>query len=206
MASPIGHALAGYAVGRLGEGSEAPGGRLFLPVCAFLAVAPDLDFLPGLLVGQPSLHHQGASHSLVAAAVVGGVAALLLVRERSLRPRAWAVFGAAYASHLLMDFLGPDGRPPIGLPLLWPLSDATWLAPVAVLPGIHHSVTGQEGVGEWLAMVLSPVNLRAIAAELVLVGPVLFVAEWTRRRRAGPGVPEPPPGAPPGKRREPLPR
>jgi inner membrane protein len=194
MASPIGHVLAGYAVGRLGEGGEPPAGRLLLPACAFLAVAPDLDFLPGLLVGQPVLHHQGASHSLLVAAVVGLAAALLLVRDRRLWLRAWALFAAAYASHLAIDWLGSDGRPPIGIPLLWPASDATWLSPVQVLPGIHHTVTGLEGTHEWLAMVFSPVNLRAIAAELILVGPLVLLAEWTRRRRAGADAQVRPPG------------
>ena len=30
----------------------------------FIANAPDLDFLPGLIIGKPNLYHHGISHSL----------------------------------------------------------------------------------------------------------------------------------------------
>jgi membrane-bound metal-dependent hydrolase YbcI (DUF457 family) len=148
-------------------------------------VAPDLDFLPGLLVGRPVLYHQGESHSLLVALAVSLVVALVLVRDRRLLLRGWAVFFAAYVSHLVLDYLGSDARPPIGIPLLWPASDATWVSPVAILPGIHHSVSGTEGTGEWLAMVFSGSNVGRILAELAVVGPLLLFAGLKRRRRQG---------------------
>ena len=64
MASPIGHGLMGFGIGRIAEGYGGPGGPLFLATCMVFAIAPDLDFLPGIASGQPALHHQGASHSI----------------------------------------------------------------------------------------------------------------------------------------------
>ena len=60
MATPIGHALAGYAVGRLGAaGGGWPAEGAFLLAC--MALAWDLDFVPGILqspqaqnVGSPA--------------------------------------------------------------------------------------------------------------------------------------------------------
>ena len=184
MASPVGHALAGFAVGRFLPGDPPPGGRLFLPLCMALALAPDLDFLPGLLAGQPARYHQGQSHSLSVALAVSLLLSLLLARGWRPRLRCGAVFFAAYASHLLLDYLGTDARPPVGIPLFWPASDAAWISPVSILPGVHHSVSGTERTGEWLAMVFSLRNLRPIAMELLVVVPLLLLAEQVRRRRS----------------------
>ena len=97
--------------------------------------------------------------------------------------RNWLLLFAAFCSHLAIDSLGPDERLPIGMPLLWPLSDATWLAPVTLLPGVHHSLSGSEASREWLALVFSWINVRAVLVELLLVGPLLILAEALRRRR-----------------------
>ena len=49
MASPLGHALAGLAIGSAGQVGGSHDLRL-LTVCAALAIAPDLDFLLGARV------------------------------------------------------------------------------------------------------------------------------------------------------------
>jgi inner membrane protein len=184
LASPIGHALAGYAIGRLATAGRTREGRQLVVACTVLALAPDLDFLPGvLLAGRPALYHQGASHSLVVALAVSLAAAWLLVRDRRSFLRGFAALFAAYASHLALDWLGSDAREPIGMPLLWPFSDATWSSPVAILPGIHHAVAGRESSAEWLVDVLSLQNARALLIEALLVGPLVLLVEWLRRRR-----------------------
>ncbi len=183
MASPVGHALAGLALGRAFDDSSRRGALTLYISCVALAMAPDLDFLPGLLQGQPALYHQGPSHSLVVGGALSLGTALLLGRDRRHLLRTWLLLFAAYVSHLALDSLGPDSRPPIGMPLLWPFSDASWLAPVTLLPGVRHSASGSEGPREWLAMVFSWINVRGILAELLLVGPLLILAEGLRRRR-----------------------
>ena len=64
MATPVGHALAGLAIGALtarrdadarppvGSPSLSPGRWLLLG--AVFAVAPDLDFVPGIVAGAPA--------------------------------------------------------------------------------------------------------------------------------------------------------
>jgi membrane-bound metal-dependent hydrolase YbcI (DUF457 family) len=184
LASPIGHALTGYAIGRLATDGSTREGRRLVAACSVLAVVVDLDFLPGaLLAGRPSLYHQGASHSLVVALAVSLAAAWLLVRDRRSLLRGFAALFAASVSHLALDWLGSDARLPIGMPLLWPFSDATWISPVAVLPGIHHAVAGRESSAEWLVDVLSLQNARALLVEALLVGPFVLLVEWLRRRR-----------------------
>jgi membrane-bound metal-dependent hydrolase YbcI (DUF457 family) len=184
MATPLGHVLAGLALGRAFDDSSGRGALDVTIGCVALAVAPDLDFLPGLLQGQPALYHQGPSHSLVVGLALSLGVALLLRRDRRHLLRTWLLLFAAFGSHLAIDSLGPDARPPIGIPLLWPFSDASWLAPVTLLPGVRHATSASESSSVWLAMVFSWNNVRAILVELVLLGPLLILAEGIRRRRA----------------------
>jgi inner membrane protein len=186
MATPVGHSLAGYLV--FGWSGETQGPRkvhwLLLYIC--LANAADLDFLPGILLGRPSLYHQGVSHSLgfalaVSLAVAGGC-------------RLWgkpfaAIFAlscTAYASHLVIDFLGSDTRAPYGIPILWPLSGAYYISPVPVFWGVHHAGSVAGSMLEWLITLFHPYNLGAIALEVVLLLPFVALRRWRRYILLGP--------------------
>lgn len=81
MATPIGHALAGYSVylvSQAGYDTRQRGKYELVLLSIFMAVAPDLDFIPGLLQGTPNLYHQGISHSLGLALVAGVVSAIFI--------------------------------------------------------------------------------------------------------------------------------
>ena len=181
MASPFGHALAGWAIGRWAS-PERAGSAWLVPACALLAVAPDLDFVPGWIAGQPALYHQGISHSFFVGALAAGATALLIARGRADALHCFGWLFAAYASHLAIDWLAGDTRPPIGMPLLWPLSDATFLSPVPLLPGISHSPAGAEGRVAWLASLIDGYNAWALGVEMLLSAPLLAFVEWRRRR------------------------
>src|SRR5688500_803129 len=98
MSTPLGHSLAGAAVGlALARGLDA---RRAAAVGAAVAVAPDLDFIPGLLIGDPGRFHHAASHSIIAAVAIASMAGAMSV------PRArWSflVF-LAYCTHLALDY------------------------------------------------------------------------------------------------------
>jgi LexA-binding, inner membrane-associated putative hydrolase len=136
MPSPIGHSLAGLAVAWVAD--LVPGDRVWRAepataswyrragnglsaTCAMLAAAPDLDLL--------FKSHRTYTHSLGAVIVVGLLAALASVALRRVGPshatRITLMCAAAYASHLLLDWLGVDLYPPLGLQALWPF-DSGW--------------------------------------------------------------------------------
>src|SRR4051812_22949276 len=125
MPSPIGHALAGAAIGLAG----APRRRALAPICAAIAAAPDLD----LLIPHG---HRMATHSLTAVAVLFIVA--ILVTGQVTGKIAWrvaAVCTAAYASHLLLDWLAADPNPPRGVQLLWPFSQRWFISGLELFRG-----------------------------------------------------------------------
>lgn len=132
-------------------------------------MAPDLDLLPGLLQGKPILYHGGISHSLTMGLCVSLLVALFS-RWRGFSFRTTFVFGfSAYASHLLLDMLGPDGREPYGIPLFWPLVDATYLFPRPLLLGVHHASSASAGLAEFLRGVFSLHNVAALLIETLLI-------------------------------------
>jgi inner membrane protein len=146
-----------------------------------MSVAPDLDFIPGILQGQPNLYHQGLSHSLGSALIVS-FAAAALVRGRSFW-RHWGLFFFAYASHLALDYLAPDGRPPYGQPLLWPITSRYNAAPESlhILWGVRHHASTNAPLNEWLAGVSQWHNLAAIGIEVLVTLPVILLARMLRQ-------------------------
>jgi inner membrane protein len=178
MASPIGHGLMGYAVYRVTASAKREDRRTLLGLCLFLAIAPDFDFVPGLILGQPALYHQGISHSLGFALIVGfGVAAAYSLNKGTIWAD-WGRFFLAYASHPIMDMFGPDRRPPIGIPLFWPLSDTYYLAPLQIFWGVHHAKATSATTGEWITGVFTAHNLAAIAVEVLVMFPLILLVRY----------------------------
>jgi len=182
MATPLGHGLIGLAMARAGQPASGPSLRAWALFGAVAANAPDFDFIPGLLVGDPNRFHQLGSHSLLAV-VMFALAAGLFARRwpgQWLPVALWS--GGFYASHLVLDMLTFDGRPPYGLPLFWPWSADHFIAPVTPLHGVRHGVPG-DGLLTVFGNIFSGYNLKVIGAELLLVGPFALFFWWMGARR-----------------------
>jgi len=165
MPSPIGHALGGIAAAWTADlvpGARAwrvPDGRRLTLVCGALGAAADLD----LLVGG----HRTVTHSVGAVFVVVLFAAAMALKARRPVVRIALMCAGAYATHLLLDWLAVDPNPPYGITLLWPFSDRWFISGLDLfLPTERRIPTlpWSEVVG---------VNARAIARELLMLGPIV---------------------------------
>lgn len=156
--SPVGHALGGLAAAwRIAPRRD----RWAATFLSSIAIAPDLD----LFVGT----HRGASHS-VGAAVIAGIVAWITLRDRR-----WAAAAAlAWGSHVLLDWLSNDTRPPLGVMALWPFTHAYYKAAVEIFPPVSRRYWQSRF---WLY------NLRALVAELIILGPIAWLV-LRRSRRA----------------------
>jgi inner membrane protein len=128
-----------------------------------LALLPDLDFLIPA-VGSPvgPFAHRGASHSLAVALIVGASIALAIRALGGMRAVPWGLLAAAVvASHGILDYFGDTD---LGVALLWPLSDARFLAPWHLLPN-----------PPWPGL-FSPYGLRQLALELLVFLPFWLYA------------------------------
>jgi membrane-bound metal-dependent hydrolase YbcI (DUF457 family) len=186
MPSPIGHALGGVAAAwsaeRIPVGEPAgPISTKLTLVCAVLAAAPDLDLLvPGL--------HRTVTHSV--GAIIFTTIITAGVTGRVTRKSGWrtgperkfgnvlriaAICGAAYASHILLDWLATDSNPPSGIQALWPFSHQWFIASWTIFP-----MTERTNALSWRAFVI---NARALGVEVLILGPLVLALGWARSRR-----------------------
>jgi membrane-bound metal-dependent hydrolase YbcI (DUF457 family) len=129
---------------------------------ALLGVVPDADLLFGT--------HSTYTHSIGAAAIVFGLARVVTGRWR------WAFAAAlAYASHILLDWMGNDTTPPIGIMALWPVTADFYESTLHLFMPISRRY--------WLPGFLQH-NLTAIVRELLIVGPFALLAYWRLERIA----------------------
>ena len=171
MPSPIAHALAGTVAGWIVD--PAPRGDRAVvwkkaALFAAAAVAPDLD----LIVGA----HSGPTHGLGAAVITGlAVWAILWGTAWQGRATTAAAVALAYASHTLLDWLGTDSSPPIGIMALWPVSREYYESRLHVFMAISRRY--------WLPEFWAS-NARALARELVILLPLAALVFLVRRRRS----------------------
>ena len=188
MATPVAHSLLAVSVVqgvRPGFGVAHSPWWLF---AAFLACAPDLDFVPGVLVGDTNRFHQGASHSLAGAAAAGAIVGALARWLGGPAARLALLGFVSYASHLLLDLFTEDKRAPFGIPLFWPLSSEAFQAPWPIFGGVKHGVPG-DSLGTVLGYIFSPANVATVALEVAILVPVLLAtwlvsARLVRRRQS----------------------
>ncbi len=175
MPSPVGHALGGFAFGWLvARSSQLPRPLIAAAVFAGLGVVPDVDLLlPGT--------HRTYSHSIAAAGLVGILAMISLSAAGSRAGRgadrvtlAFAA-AAAYGSHVLLDWMGNDGSPPLGICALWPFSDAFYESDLHLFPPVERRY--------WLPGFWTPQPL-ALSRELLVLAPLAILALIVRRRTA----------------------
>jgi membrane-bound metal-dependent hydrolase YbcI (DUF457 family) len=183
MATPLGHVLAGQIAFRAATGAGPDASVRLGLLCAFASVAPDLDFVPGLLLGAPARYHQGVSHSFAMAILVATLLAGVHAWKGGRFGPAWIALFLAAASHLVLDLFGPDRRTPYGIPLFWPFDSGTYLSPITLLPGVSHAGSTDVPTGDWLARTFRPRNLRAALIEAMVLVPAVLAAEVLVRRR-----------------------
>ena len=164
MPSPLGHALGGAAAAWLTGGRLRRGPYAEAAVFGTIAMLPDLDLLAGA--------HSTYTHSIGAVMLATGLT-LSLTRGRA----PWVAVGvaAAWSSHILLDWLGSDTSPPIGIMALWPFTDAFYQSSAFLFDAISRRY--------WLPQEFIWSNLRAVVKEIVILGPIAWIAMRVAYRR-----------------------
>jgi membrane-bound metal-dependent hydrolase YbcI (DUF457 family) len=201
MPTPVGHALGGLAFGWLiaaADGQRRPPASTSTPsstltrirgqlhagwrraaLFAALGALPDIDLL--FHVHSTYTHSLGAAllAALVAWAATAGRAASTARAAAASTPRAPTVrpvvmalaCGAAWASHVLLDWLGTDKNPPSGITALWPFSSAYYYSALDLFPAVDRRY--------WLPGFWQR-DLTAVAWELIVLLPVTALVLWLR--------------------------
>ena len=117
------------------------------------SVFPDIDFAWG--------GHNRQTHSIGAAVIAG-----LMIYAWKRSPRLAIAVTLSWASHVLFDWMGSDTTPPLGVMVLWPLNSNFYFADAFVFEAISRRY--------WLDNFI-PHNTWAVAKEILILGPILFV-------------------------------
>ncbi len=176
MPSPIAHAAVGVAVHRLyrnraaNDSDRQPSFAGSLIFALVFSLMPDLDFVPGLLLGDLGRYHNTVSTSIftgMAVALAVAAAAWFVRRHQVLY---WASLALiCYELHVIMDYF-TIGR---GVMLFWPLSTERFQAPAKLFYGLHRS----DGL-------VSVRHIWTLISELLFVA-ILFVGpRFLKRFRA----------------------
>lgn len=163
MPSPLGHALGGLAAGWL-VSSTSHHKRNYGDAAwfALAGMAADLDLLAGI--------HSGPTHSAGATIIVGLFTYLI-----SRRWRFAVALTAAYASHVLLDWLGSDAAPPIGVMALWPFSTQHYESNRHLFYAISRRYWQSDF---W------DLNIRAVVREILVLVPVTVMVGYIVRLRS----------------------
>lgn len=163
MPLPLLHSVAGYAVYHFSK-KEKPDWQLAAS-CVVLANAADLDFIPGILAGNPDLFHHGFTHSFTAAAAAG---LLFASASKFWKKRAFLkhflISFFAYSTHVVLDFLLDHSA----LPLVWPLTRGKLISTITSfqLEKIHL-----RGFDDFVCdRFLSLYCLKRFGTEMIIIG------------------------------------
>jgi membrane-bound metal-dependent hydrolase YbcI (DUF457 family) len=171
MPTSIGHALAGVAAA---WGADlVPGDRAWRTAppaapwhqragngltltCAVLAAIPDADLL--------LRSHRTYSHSIGAVIAVGIAAAVFASFSKRPVARVALMCAAAYATHVLMDYLSVDTVPPAGIQALWPFSHGWYIS--------GWNVFLQTERRNFFSLRAFWINTRAALKEVMILAPI----------------------------------
>ncbi len=178
MPTPIGHSMAGAAIYVAStKGKHLLRSWKWLVVCMVFAALADIDFLPALFgrIDIANRVHRGPTHTLLFALVISGVVyGTLRILGKPGVVRATSLVFLCMASHLILDVLGKDSRPPLGIPILWPLEKQSLKVPVEIFPYLRKDT---------YAELFGPHNIGVLAYEILLFGTLIFVVAAMKLHR-----------------------
>ena len=173
MPTPFVHSAVGYAAYCASTSMKRSVGVARMGVFVLLANLPDLDFIPGFLVGNPTGFHHYATHSILAALLSAAVMAGVL-GKRSVLPLVLVAL-----SHPVLDLLTWDQygwyEHHHGIPLFWPVSGQE------IWPWLH--VFSAPYVGSDWSKLLSSRNFETVFVDVAL-SLAVAVAAWFVRSRS----------------------
>lgn len=163
MCSPVGHSLVGYTLYLAwNRNYKLIGNWKKIVLYIFAANAPDLDFIPGIFIGDANRFHHGISHTLGFSILF---ALGMYVISRFKRKKDFIIFFLLYFGHVLIDFLTADTTAPFGVMLFWPFTKRYFIFFHSLFLDIHHFT---------LSELFDLHNIKAMAWEMIIFFPIII--------------------------------
>lgn len=176
MPSPLGHALASAVLHKCRvPGSWKTDWKLLL-FHIFCGICPDLDFIPGLLIGNMNRFHHTISHSFPGAFLIAGFLWLFYaIWRKTWKIKDYLFIFLLVVIHPIMDVLALDTSLAYGCSLLYPFSKECWISPWVFFQDIHR--------GSLREFFLGANNLLAFWIELAFFLPWIIVATLPQKKK-----------------------
>lgn len=180
MPTPIGHSLCGMTIYlMLHDGAITKNDFPAILGYIVLANLPDIDFAPILIYGFKAvkMFHQAYTHNL---GFCFGSALLiaLIVSWRLDRPflKLFGIFFLLIYSHVILDSMGYDTNPPLGVQLFYPFTSSHFMFPISLFIGAAKS-NYKELFSLW--------NFYGAVLEVVLFLPPLYFLYHSKSIKLG---------------------
>ena len=175
----IGHSLFSVFVGLQRWKKNLPD-DFWKILCFFivLGLVPDIDFLPGLLIGSINKYHHGVTHSIGFAfvfSIIFGYFYYLWKKDNN--PLSYLAIFLVWFGHAILDFVSIDTSIPYGMPVLWPFSDKYFISPWVVFSDVDRGSFSRMFGGH---------NQRTFLVEVLIMGPVVWLA-WVQAKNTKKG-------------------
>ncbi|EKD26214.1 MAG: hypothetical protein ACD_79C01304G0003 [uncultured bacterium] len=171
MPLPVAHSIAGYILQDTRKFSFLAKEWNNLLFLVLVSNIPDIDFLPGLLIGAPNLFHHGISHSLGFSLFFGFLISFFVPHNNKSKYFTNALLLSLVCySHVILDYFTTDERPPYGVMLFWPFDSTYYIAAQTIFIKALRS----ESSFDFFQSLVNENNFRAIVREILIMG--IFVA------------------------------
>jgi membrane-bound metal-dependent hydrolase YbcI (DUF457 family) len=152
-------------------------------LCILAANLPDLDYIPGLLIGAPKYFHPSFTHSFFAAIIFSFIVYYILKYLTPHDCRRWALaFGIAYISHIFLDIIQVDNYTAngIGIPLFFPFTNQCYQTDWQWIPSTS-SFIDFSSFASVLRCIFNPKSLGYLLHEQLVIGTIIGFLFGARR-------------------------
>jgi len=178
MATPVGHSLVA-GMFYLEWNNKKEHNLSLMLFCFLFSNGPDLDFLPGIFIGNPGRFHHGLSHSLAFGVLITFITCIILKSLKYFCSYSFsrlAFMGCLlYISHLLLDLITLDDFFPYGIQALWPFVSEYITPPFYVFSNVARSSL-DAGFHKILHEVILHNMWVALDETFVFLPPLLYIA------------------------------
>ncbi len=180
MPTPVGHSLVGYALYLSLIRNKLKKSWKTILLVVFISNLPDIDYLPGLIVGYPNKYHHALTHSLGFAIIVGLIFALFYFwRYKGMNlSQLILIFSGLSFSHIVLDYFAIDTSLPYGVPLFWPITSRYFISPVPLFLDIHKATVSNL----FISSLFNMHNFWAIIMESVIFMPIIGILMLKQRK------------------------
>jgi inner membrane protein len=164
LPSPIGHSLIGLIVFSRFKNKSLKWNVYLIFLVIFVSNLPDLDFLPGIVLGEPNRYHHGITHSFGFVVILSIFLYFLLKGKRYTKTNVVTIWFFSLSSlHVFLDFFAKDTTVPYGEPLFWPIWRSYSYFPYSIFLDIRRA----NDSFQFFPSLFSYHNFQAILIEIL---------------------------------------